>query len=150
MDNNPITSLPFGDEGSESRLGVPALLPIAKVRIGSSDPVWSGLLCQHLNARGLSSVECPISDILACFQASGDTEWLVIDGGWPTTALQDAVTSLATNLPASSMKTVLVVDELIGKRLFANFTPDQIVPRSSDMRTLVRDLLTSFDLPSAV
>lgn len=145
MENGSI-DLSARDVADEALSAASAVRPNASVCIASSDPVWSGLRSQHLSARGWSSSVCLIPDLPRCIEALNELDWVIIDGGWPTVALQDSLDSLAPRLTATQVKTVMIVDDLIGSWSFSAITADKVIRRSSDMRVLVRELLALFSL----
>ena len=49
----------------------------------------------------------------------------------------------------SEVRSVMVVDELVGAHPLSSFRPDSVVNRTPDMPVLARELLSIFNSPSS-
>lgn len=116
--------------------------------VSSNDSVWAELLAHNLSARGLNTVQCSLSYLKHQIAALDDDSWVIIDGGWPMSELQNSADDLNQVLSRARISTVIVVDELVGPHLLAALEPDAVIKRAPDMRILVRNLLSLFQSPS--
>lgn len=130
-----------------SQLSAISLPPV--ICVASNDDIWASLLAQNLAARGVSTIQCDLSDLKLQVSSIADHSWVVIDGGWPMVELEDAVEDLNTVLGQCHVKSVMVVDELVGPHPLASFQPNRVVNRTPDMRVLVRELLSIFTSASS-
>lgn len=129
-----------GDSTDGITVGV---LPPA-ICVASNDSVWATLLTQNLAARGASATQCDLGGLQLQIPSMADGSWVVVDGGWPMIELQSAIKDLNTQLRENQVRSVIVVDELVGGHPLSSFKPDHVVNRTPDMRVLVRELLAIF------
>lgn len=120
----------------------------AVICVASNDEVWANLLAQNLTARGATTIQCDLRSLTIQITSIADGAWVVIDGGWPMVELQGAIEDLNATISQCHVRTVMVVDELVGPHPLSSFKPDRFVKRTPDMRVLVRELISIFQAPS--
>ncbi len=131
--------------GSQHAEDTPPLL----ICVASNDYVWADLLAQNLAARGATTIQCDLGNLKAQIKLLTDGSWIVVDGGWPMLELQGASEDLNDVLRQSKVRSVMVVDELVGAHPVSSFRPDKVVDRTPNMPVLARELLSIFNSPSS-